>query len=85
MSNAPDKIWACPDWHHDWDSGSWDLAKDNQGQEAEYLLSTPAREHADELVEALRGLVDPFIGCISAENVHAACNLLAKIKEVRNE
>lgn len=83
MGNAPDNIWAKPSrdgWLHGVCS---DVLCDNDG--AEYLLSTPARENADELMEALRCLVDPFIGCISAEKVHAACTLLSKIKEESNE
>lgn len=37
-SQAPDRIWACPEggtW--DAESGSWDLGRDWQGPEAEYI------------------------------------------------
>jgi len=66
--SAPDKIWACPNAREDWNGGYWDLAQDNQGPEGEYLLSTPAREHAQELVEALASVTASLVAATSLLN-----------------
>lgn len=92
MSNAPDRVWAKPSdagWLHGVCS---DVLCDDYG--GEYLLSTPAREHADELVEALevagRKLL-AYVGVCKGDKelteaiLPAIHSVLAKIKEASNE
>ncbi|QDP65838.1 MAG: hypothetical protein Unbinned7865contig1001_37 [Prokaryotic dsDNA virus sp.] len=88
MSNAPDKIWAVFEPHpNPKDKVPYVYACASQTKGKPYLLSTPAREHADELVEALELLlaIGDFnldAGCVA---VKSANTLLSKIKEASNE
>ena len=84
--SAPDKIWISAGYATGpfvaKCKGRYTPADDTQ-----YLLSTPAREHADELVEALELLlaIGDFnldAGCVA---VKSANTLLSKIKEASNE
>ena len=55
--STPDMIWTTGRY----DTGSWNASETRMGiPENAYLLSTPAREHADELVEALREVEDDY-------------------------
>ena len=68
--SAPDRIWARPvgatlDWYGS-TSGPWSL-EDPYGTATQFIASTPAREHAEELVEALRELMDLMDGVIEGE------------------
>lgn len=94
MGNAPDNIWAKPSrdgWLHGVCS---DVLCDNDG--AEYLLSTPARENADELMEALEyahtalGYASEVLNITNTRNcvlvgARDIAALLSKIKEESNE
>ena len=51
----PDKIWVGPyvdDKGVSWENGHWDSALADGSADIEYLLSTPAREHAEALMKA---------------------------------
>jgi hypothetical protein len=84
MSDVPYKIWAKPSsdgWLHGFCS---DVLCDDEG--AEYLLSTPAREHADELVEAVEMACQlSETGDVDWDDIEGWEALLTKIKEASNE
>lgn len=56
MTQAPDRVLLVPGWDNnggpDWTQGFWDLHL--RDGDFPYLKATPAREAAEELVEALR-------------------------------
>ena len=68
--SAPDRIWARPigatvDWTGA-TSGPWSL-DDPHNTATAFLASTPAREHAEGLVEALRELMGLMEGVIEGD------------------
>lgn len=76
MSNAPDRIWA-------WEAesilrrGYW-LAE--EGEEGGWFIrDTPARQHAEELVEKLRWMADPNVFCDGPAYKQVAAALLTKV------
>ena len=67
--SAPDRIWSIettegPDPNR---YVVWDIEKDGQPGEFEYLRATPARLHAEELAEALRKLKNEVAGLTAFE------------------
>ena len=58
QSDKPDKIWveSCDD---EWDSGVWGQSWEND-TDVKYLLATPERELASDLVETLREIASAY-------------------------
>ncbi|MCP3653603.1 MAG: hypothetical protein GY766_01720 [Herbaspirillum sp.] len=98
MSDVPDKIWVMSYANGFEDDCDISQEKYPDDEQARYLLSTPAREHADELVEALeevsqvlawqtcgecRGYSETLGNPAGVLNVSK--HLLAKIREASNE
>lgn len=84
--SAPDKIWALSDRRKHWQGHA-----PEDGQHAfhwvEYLAHTPAREYAQELVEALEAIAKDrggFMGEYHADCQEIARKALAKVKEAEN-
>lgn len=53
MTGAPDRIWAYPDTASEF-YGEWISSEATEDRFTPYLKATPAREHAEELVAALK-------------------------------
>ena len=84
----PDKIWAetsCPD---EWEGGAWEASK-LYDDDAEYLLSTPAREHAEELVNALVDIIlntkEDEGGVYSEQVAYAALRNAGIVDEIKEQ
>lgn len=84
---VPDRIWLQN--YDDLYEATWcqDRVDD---EDAEYILSTPPREHAEELVEALGAMLlcyegVPMNAIELGQRVKKYRALLAKIKEASNE
>ena len=87
--STPDRIWARPigatvDWTGS-TSGPWAL-DDPHNTGTQFLASTPAREHAEELLEVMRQIVGQYSG--NADHSHYMCgaakHILSKIDTGEN-
>lgn len=72
--SAPDRIWARPvgatlDWYGS-TSGPWSL-EDPYGTATQFIASTPAREHAEELGELLGEMWEFFRGDAAGDDFDA--------------